>query len=64
MGLTIPLMLGSVKWGRCGKDRREVRTQMIFQTLHRHSIAHDYRGDNPHQEPLVIARVGNRREAK
>ena len=63
MGLTIPNG-GSVKWGRCGsRDRREVRTQMIFQD--------SASAFNPRMtieeiisEPLVIARVGNREERR
>ena len=63
MGLTIPNG-GSVKWGRCGsRDRREVRTQMIFQD--------SASAFNPRMtieeiisEPLVIDRVGNREERR
>lgn len=63
MGLAIPNG-GSVKWGRCGsRDRREIRTQMIFQD--------SASAFNPRMtieeiisEPLVIARVGNREERR
>ena len=63
MGITTPNG-GSVEWGRCGsRDRREVRTQMIFQD--------SASAFNPRMtieeiidEPLVIARVGNREERR
>ena len=63
MGITTPNG-GSVEWGRCrSRDRREVRTQMIFQD--------SASAFNPRMtieeiiaEPLVIARVGNREERR
>ena len=63
MGITTPNGV-SVEWGRCGsRDRREVRTQMIFQD--------SASAFNPRMtieeiiaEPLVIARVGNREERR
>lgn len=63
MGLTIPNG-GSVEWGICGsRDRREVRTQMIFQDA---ASAFNPRMtiEEIISEPLVIARVGNREERR